>query len=193
MNKHEVSMIEKELKVLLTQAQYRKLHQAFCWEHVIEQTNHYYLDFPGVIKAHHITVRVRETAGTNKLQIKYPVQDTGISFSEALVIRAEHKENIEGLPEVLEGGRIARITGVSCDNLYLVGSLLTRRHIFRCDQTIVCLDQNHYMAVEDYELEIEFSDLINEALIAHLCNMGINFNQKAIGKFTRFMAEYNRK
>lgn len=186
-------MIEKELKVLLTQTQYWKLHQAFLWEQKIEQTNYYYLDCQGIIKEYHITVRVRETEGIYQLQVKYPAQNEREIFAEALVIRAEHNENLEELPDVLEGERIAKITGVKSDNLYPVGSLVTYRHIFYCDQTTVCLDKNHYLEEEDYELEVEFSGSINEALLDHLRNIGVAFNQKATGKFTRFMTKFKHK
>lgn len=184
-------MIEKELKVLITKTQYQQISQAFQWDQVIEQTNHYYLDTLGVIKENHITVRVRETWGKYEFQVKYPVQRKGEGFLEAMVIRGEHQENLEVLPEILEGQRVASITGVNSNDLYPVGSLFTRRHIFRPDQqTTVCLDKNRYLAEEDYELEIEFTSAINEELFSYLSELGINFKQKAIGKFTRFMSKY---
>lgn len=189
-----INMIEKELKVLITKTQYQKISQAFQWDQVIEQTNHYYLDARGVIKENHITVRVREIGGKYELQVKYPVQRKGEGFSQAVVIRGEHQENLDGLPEILEGQKVASITGVNSDDLYPVGSLFTRRDIFLSDQqTTVCLDKNRYLAEEDYELEIEFTSTINETLFSCLSELGINFEQKAIGKFTRLMSKYNQK
>ena len=70
-------MIEKEIKILLTNEQYNKIERMFRWEKTYNQINFYYGDLDKVEENGELTVRVRQKEDGYKLQIKKPIEYQG--------------------------------------------------------------------------------------------------------------------
>ncbi len=176
-------MIEKELKQLITQRQFEQLLCEFRIDEVITQTNHYYSDDEGALKARQITVRVREIDGRYKLQVKMPISEEG-----ALHIKKEYEEKLETLPALFSGDKISHITGECIADCKKNGFLTTERHICRWDDnTELCIDKSSYLGVTDYEIELEYQQEIDDRLLEKLGQSSINFDADCIGKYSRFI------
>lgn len=176
-------MIEKELKSLLNRETFGETLKSFKWSDSINQTNYYYADKLGVLKAENITVRVRCIDGKHKLQVKSPISENG-----ALHIKNEFEEKLAGLPNKIESKRLSEIIGREIEDAYLIGQLETHRHIFWWDEsTQICLDENKYLGYIDYEIEIEYTDKVQDELISCLSSLSINFNKNTRGKYSRFI------
>jgi uncharacterized protein YjbK len=179
-------MIEKELKSLVTKEAYMKMLNAFTWNDSIKQINYYYADKLGVLETKNITVRARCIDSNYKLQVKSPVSEVG-----ALHIKNEYEEKLLMLPNEIESEKLSRIIGCEIENVYLIGSLKTHRHIFWWDNiTQLCLDENKYLGCIDYEVEIEYVEDIDDKLLSQLSSLNVNFDSKAKGKYSRFMDKY---
>lgn len=178
-------MIEKEYKVLLNQISYEKLCRDIEWMEILTQTNYYYVPKSHIVNE--ATIRIRHKKDTNILQIKIPV-----SSDKALHINKEFEMIIGEIPEVLSSNIIYDICGEVMGDLYRIGHLETERRIFMYDSDIIlCLDKNKYLNIIDYELEVEYKNIIPNDLYCFLSKYGITFEKKVNGKFSRFMNQYN--
>ena len=189
------TVIEKEIKVLLTKEQYNKALKLFHWDQVIDQTNYYYLDPDQTLKNYQVTVRIREKNGQYKLQIKYPSDQEAVErFGEALSVRSEYERQVDNIPDLISRDVIKEVTGISASDPLFIGELKTVRHKYNIDQyTEIFLDKSEYLGITDYEMEIEFVRTVEHSLIEFLKESGIEFNQKAIGKFNRFLTAYEAR
>jgi len=182
----EITMIEKEFKVLLSKEKYLELFKRFDWHKSVKQINHYYADNERLLIEEDITVRVREISGTYILQIKSPILE-----ESALHVKDEYEEKLATLPNIIYTDQINRATGLSIGHASYVGSLQTYRKICYWNDTVqMCLDQNDYLSIVDYELEIEYDDEIPYKLLEMLTSYGIFFNDDACGKYLRYMQEH---
>jgi len=180
-------MIEKELKALLDEFTYYQALSLFDWDSKTIQTNYYYTDREGILERLKITVRVREKNGTYLLQVKTP-----ISECSALHIKDEYEKVIDNSPSHIDRKLIESIIGIKVNSVTQIGELVTERHIITYNNKIeICLDKNYYLKITDYEMEIEFYDVIDQKLLDELSSIGIHFDTKINGKFSRFMTQYN--
>lgn len=179
-------MIENEFKMMLTEEQYKKIFNAYCFN-TINQTNNYYDTDDLQMSSRHITVRVRELDGRFFLQMKLP---TNVNFS-----RVELSQELDGLPEKIGGDVLSALCKEKCPDVKRLGVLQTERSVWKFDGGEIDLDRSRYFSKTDFELEIEFTDenaareiladiteLIGEKVNADIC----------MGKVRRFLEEYKR-
>ncbi len=181
-------MTETEIKSIIDETTYLKLQKSFKWNEINEQKNNYYTDRDGILMENRIMVRIRVIDGTGRLQVKRHKND-----NSPLQICEENEYAVDGVPETIDVKTAKRITGMDTGELYLMGSAVTLRHSFRHNGNELCLDKTVYFDKVDYEVEVEYEDKMSAELLMKLTSFGIAFNKKSVGKFSRFLAEYNMK
>ena len=175
--------IEKELKVLLNIEQYNMLKNKYIWENEFVQINYYYLDEKNYLKNNNMTVRIRELNDKYKLQIKIPIKEC-----KALHIKNEYELDVERVYNVLPEMLLKEMCGIQTKNVRLVGHLKTYRKTLLLAKDIeLCLDKSQYLDKTDYELEIEYQEIMDDKLLDELKQLGLNFDSKVKGKFSRFI------
>lgn len=175
-------MIEKELKSIITEDEFEILKKMFVWDKIITQTNHYYSDKNGNFKKNGITMRIRTIDNQNKLQVK-----NHLGKSVALQVSDETEFIVTSVPEFLTADEVFEYAGI-CEEAFLLGSLTTTRHSFMyTDNVEICLDKSSYLGIFDYETEIEFNGDIPQELLQQFSAVGINFDKKSVGKYSRFI------
>ncbi len=145
-------MLEKEIKVLLSQSEFCRLLESFEWEEPFQQINYYYGSKDYIDDS--VTVRIRECMGY-KLQVKIPHN----SF-ESLHVKQEFEESVDGVCCVITKQHLETLTNCkfTVDKI-LHGKLVTTRRIFRKYPGLeLAMDINQYLDKTDYELEIEFQE-----------------------------------
>ena len=175
-------MLETELKCMIDKETYLKLEKLFEWDWVKEQVNSYYTDRENLLKKNGITLRVRTKDKKNKIQIKvHKNADSPLQICE------EVEYDIDDIPEHFTAGEVEKMTGISAE-ASLLGSLSTLRHsLIYGGNTEICLDKNEFLDRTDYEIELEYTGSIPDGLIELLKDQGVEFNEPAVGKCTRFM------
>ncbi|MFI3206116.1 MAG: CYTH domain-containing protein [Clostridia bacterium] len=175
-------MIEREIKEIISKEKYEEFQKLFDWHKTVVQTNHYFTAKSDVLKDKKITVRVRETAEKNLIQIKVPQ-----NFVGALHVSKEIEREVEKVPETLPAELMQELLGFETGELSKIGSLKTTRMIFDIDKTELCLDKNEYLGITDYEVEIEFFDKVDDYVEKKCKSADIHFQKEATGKFARFV------
>lgn len=180
-------MLEKEYKQLLSAEEYEALHARFKWDSEAEQINNYYTDDDGVFFKNKIMFRVREKNGKRVIQVKRKKSE-----NSPLQICVENEFETDSVPETIENPE--RYTGIKSGAIHRIGSAVTLRSSEMWDdKTEICLDKTTYFGVTDYEIEIEYTaDDIPDALKDELKKLNVSFTDKAIGKFSRFLNEYEK-
>jgi len=177
-------MIEKELKALVSEKVYLKLLEAFEWDKHVIQMNYYFADEKHELVKNDISVRVRHLDDRFLLQIKKPVLSDG-----ALKIKEEFEEVIESVPELIFLKKIQDVTGLEVGDAFMAGILETERRSVNLDNSVcLFLDRNSYLGCVDYEVEVEFENEIDEALLSSVRSYGVDFGADAEGKYQRFMS-----
>ncbi|CUH91662.1 CYTH domain-containing protein [Herbinix luporum] len=181
------NMIEKELKILLTEDQYKLIKERFNWSEDISQINFYYGGNSDSIKDNRATVRIRGLSSGMMLQVKMPVSVEG-----AVHVKKEFEKECNIVPYKIDGSTLCKLCSVNdFPDVYLLGHLYTERLVsYYEDNNIIFLDKSVYLGKTDYELEIEFNDTLNTQLLSILEGLGLTTNNKVKGKFGRFMERY---
>lgn len=171
-------MIERELKYLLPESEFRKLYK---WVNgtvpyqMIEETVqvNYYYDTPELkFHKHGVTLRVRQKEGKLVGQIKR--HDSGASFTSA-----EDEFQVSELQDTLE---------VAGTTVTFLGSLMTKRQSFiSIDGWRFDFDENYYLGRCDYELEIEFEKDQLDTVREMVTKLGLKESGRRSGKFSRFL------
>lgn len=183
------TLIEKEIKVILSKEQYDSIGKILKWEKEFEQINYYYLDKEKEIDKRGITVRVRDKNKKLKLQVKCPV-----TTEKALHVKREYEYDIDEVIESIDSSLLKEIYNEDFGELFLMGKLVTfRKESLWSDNILICLDKSTYLEYEDFELEIEFKDELDENLIRLLKEKNITFNKGTFGKCRRFFRRYLNK
>ncbi len=177
--------IERELKVMLTKQQYKRLCGEFEWDRVICQTNHYYKCENTQLFS---SIRVREIDGEFFLQVKMPVSEKG-----ALSVKKEFEKKLDCLPPVLTDRELSELTGADLGSAVAIGSLFTERRLAVIGSCEVCLDKSEYLGVTDYEAELEYTGEFPKALTERFERMGIAFDKPPLGKYARFIGKVKNK
>ena len=175
-------MLETEYKSLLTEGEYKKIAAHFDWDSVKEQTNHYYCDEDKVLRKNRITFRVRVKDDKSVIQVKLHKNTGG-----PLHICEELEYPIDGVPDTITDGE--KYTGIKTGELKNIGCTVTLRHSKMWDdKTEICLDKTEYLGITDYEIEVEYTgEEIPEKLSEELNALGVEFNKKSSGKYSRFL------
>lgn len=184
-----VFMIEKELKIKISQQQYDLVKDLFNWDSKVVQTNFYYGDSNTVEINSELTIRIREIGNKRLLQIKKP-----ISYNKSVHIKEEFEKSVDSIPSSISKEELKEIVGVDMPDVSLLGKLETLRFTSKWDdKTEICLDKSQYFDNIDYEIEIEYQDELPEEIITNLNKNCITVADKVDGKFARFMSAYLKR
>ena len=160
--------IEREIKISLTQEQYKTAEKLFQWGKIIEQTNFYYIPQRD---SGMTSIRVRQIGDRYFLQLKAPISENG-----ALHVKKEYAQEL------------SQLVGRDFPAADLAGSLHTQRRLCTdFDHVEICLDKSEYLGLTDYELELEYTADYPEKPLEILKNAGITQGEAVIGKYARFM------
>lgn len=181
-------MLETEYKSLLTEQEYKKIEDFYKWDYVAKQENNYYGDGDGVISKNRIMFRVRVKDGKSAVQVKLH-KNSG----SPLQICEETEFPIDGVPDIIEDAE--KYTGIKTAPLRRLGASVTLRHSKMWDdKTEICLDKTEYLGKTDYELEIEYTgNTVPEKLTEEIKNLGVEFRDNAVGKYSRFLSALQSK
>ena len=175
-------MLETELKCIIDKDTFDKITISYKWDKIITQTNHYYLGENNALKNHGITMRIREIDSVCKLQIK-----THKNGGSPLQICEETEFDVNGVVPFFTAEETKKYTGIA-SNSRLIGSATTKRHsLMWNDHTEICLDHTTYLGTEDYEIEVEFMGECPQILLDELKELGVEFIEKSVGKYSRFI------
>ena len=119
--------IEREIKISLTQEQYKTAEKLFQWKKIIEQTNFYYIPQQDTGMT---SIRVRQIGDRYFLQLKAPISENG-----ALHVKKEFEKQLDSLPEKLTAQELSQLVGRDFPAADLAGSLHTQRRL--------CTDFDH--------------------------------------------------
>lgn len=95
--------IEREIKISLTQEQYKTAEKLFQWGKIIEQTNFYYIPQRD---SGMTSIRVRQIGDRYFLQLKAPISENG-----ALHVKKEFERELDSLPEKLTAQELSQLVG----------------------------------------------------------------------------------
>lgn len=176
-------MIEVEYKCLLDEETYNKISEHYKWDWVKHQVNNYYFDSSGELSKRHTVVRVREKDGKCSVQVKAHKNP-----GEALQICEETEFPIDSVPDEISAADAEKYTGLRIGSLTCAGSLDTLRHSLMWKEGVeICLDKSEYLDRTDYEIEVEYTGDFPPQLMDELKEMGVEFKEKSVGKYTRFI------
>ena len=179
-------MIEKELKVILSEEQYETIKAIFHWDTDVCQTNYYYRDTEDLSENNGITIRIREKQGRYLLQVKVPVSEQG-----SLHIKKEFEKEVKGIADTISGSDLTELTELTFSDAHFVGELVTQRRTCNAYEGIeICLDRSCYFGQTDYELEIEYTQEYPREVVQILTEAGIHFEHAVVGKYSRFLNAY---
>lgn len=172
-------MLEKEVKIMLTEEEYERCKGLFDFGAPLRQVNNYY--YSRKCSERGISVRVREVGGEVLLQVKVPVSTEG-----SLAVREELEKKLHFVPERIGAETLEEVCGVA-DSAVRRGSLETRRSICKTGDTEICLDKNTYLGVTDYEIELEYTGEYPKQLLDRLAEAGITADKPQKSKLGRFL------
>ena len=179
-------MLEKELKAMLTEEAFHKIEAMYKWDSKKLQENHYYVDTDGVLSQNRAVFRIRFKDGEYKIQVKVHKNQ-----GSPLQICEETEFPAECAPESFSAEDGFRYTGLKTGKLVKLGFNTTLRYSFMWnDTTEICLDKTDYFDETDYEIEVEYTEECSDALLAELKAAGVEFTEKSVGKYTRFMKKF---
>ncbi len=181
-------MTETEIKSIIDEETYLRVKNAFKWDEIKEQENNYYTDHNGILRQNRIMVRVRVIDGVSKIQVKLHKNN-----NSPLQICEENEFAIDGIPQMIPAEKAKRITGVESGDLFYMGSAVTVRYSLKSNGSELCLDKTNYFDKTDYEVEVEYEEKMSAELLMRLTALGIAFNKESIGKFSRFLKEYDKR
>ena len=170
--------IEREIKISLTQEQYKTAEKLFQWGKIIEQTNFYYIPQRD---SGMTSIRVRQIGDRYFLQLKAPISENG-----ALHVKKEYEQQLDNLPETLTAQELSQLVGRDFPAADLAGSLHTQRRLCTdFDHVEICLDKSEYLGLTDYELELEYTADYPEKPLEILKNAGITQGEALIFAYLR--------
>ena len=115
--------IEREIKISLTQEQYKTAEKLFQWGKIIEQTNFYYIPQQDTGMT---SIRVRQIGEKYFLQLKAPISENG-----ALHVKKEYEQQLDSLPEKLTAQELSQLVGRDFPAADLAGSAYTAQALHR--------------------------------------------------------------
>lgn len=157
--------IEREFKVSLTEQQFNQLRAAYSWPTPFTQTNYYYeLPQNGLYQQHmglrtrlyqeqaEQTLKVPQTGATRTL---LEITDTIPLATAQQLIAQQTIQPDQQIAKYLE------TIGIDWSPLFIWGQATTKRQVLTLPSGRLTLDQTTYPdQTADYELELEFDDMI---------------------------------
>ena len=125
-------------------------------------------------------VRIRVVGEVAKIQVKLHKNE-----NSPLQICEENEFETEEVPDIINAEDVGE--------LYKMGCAVTIRNSLVHNGSELCLDKTTYFDKTDYEVEVEYEEKISADLLMKLTSLGVRFNEKCVGKFSRFLAEYKNQ
>ena len=180
-------MREKEIKIILTKSQYEEILHDFEWSKNIYQCNNYY-DNNSYLEKNDITLRIRKIENTCLLQLKLPNKN-----KDGLVVKEEFEEFIKRADNYIETDIVMKNSCINICGFFNIGELITNRRVCEFSSDIsICLDQNEYLGIVDYELEVEFKNSFPKELYKYIQEKGLTLENRVLGKRERFFNRYHK-
>ena len=170
--------IETEFKCLVTKIQYDRLYSLYIDKLINKQhTNIYYSDSQGRINELRAVLRNRVDESGNTLTFKiekeaalheYEKDNGDLYDTEILALLAEYQI----FPPFIKQGEMT-----------------TYRRLVELPAADLCLDENHYNGLIDYEIEYELREATGDlaAFVALLKNADIEYQANPLSKYRRFL------
>ncbi len=180
-------MIEKEYKYLVSYEDFKNtlynltnaLKNTNYEKKSILQVNYYYDTLDLFLYKNNITYRIRQK--DDRLQKQIKIKESGNKYQKAV----EYNENIKSIKRTYTF--IPNFNNENKNlNIELIGNLITERESFLINDIRIDFDKNLYLGKCDYEIEIEFQDIINDKIFSLFEKFDINNK----GKYTRFINTY---
>ncbi len=190
--------IENEIKLLIPESLYKKLYQTAMDLHgkTFCQTNYYFDTDNFLLAKNKCALRVREV---NKSYIA-TLKTGSVILDQSLSSDEYNKTLTDSQAKKLLCGNIyitdvfpelIKMTGIKNEVVSYQGSLTTYRTVFQPIPGITQpeLDRNIYHDVEDYELEWEYSEMIEyQTIMSWLQTYGLNpIDYPTKSKYGRFV------
>jgi len=173
---------EIEYKNLLTQATYQRMKSYYSLYFPIIQENTYFDTNSRTLFQKGISLRIRQLNQSYTLTLKLPINHY-VEEYEALVASAN-------ICEIMHHPLVIKyVFPLIQEELLSLGTLHTSRVEVPYRKGLLCIDHNHYLNHEDYELEYELATGITEDSFGfqQLLNQFEIPEKKAKGKFFRFI------
>ncbi|SER87085.1 Uncharacterized protein YjbK [Gracilibacillus ureilyticus] len=151
--------IEIEFKNLLTEEEFRLLHdffQSFSKKEIVH-INHYFETPSFSLKKNGSALRIREKNNKFTVTLKQPNPDGAglLETHEAISPEEADKWFHHKIIPCREISSALKQMGIKITELRYGGKLLTNRTEVKYEETLVVLDHSMYNGREDYELELE--------------------------------------
>lgn len=170
--------IEKEYKMMITKQQFEDLKSFYPYNVTNNQINYYYDSKPSAY-ARGFAIRIRELNGEFIFTLKESVPEGKLEYEFVI---EKNDINDQKIKNVLDSLHLK-------DQLFMIGTLKTIRHIYRDEFGELCLDENHYLQKVDYEVEYELFDHTMDKL-DHFINLlkkcNIDYVPNKLSKLKRF-------
>lgn len=181
-------MIEREMKMMLTESEYMKTLKMLSEKYGDEvssilQINYYFDDEQLSLFNKGQTLRIRQIEDKLKLEYKSKKKEFNSIFKseEKSIDMKEFKYSIDLKKELFVGG---------INNTYkYIGNLFTYRINYKIFDAIVSIDKNLYLGKVDYEIEIEANSTDSIVYVKKM--LDLKFEKSKFGKYKRFVKQYN--
>lgn len=173
--------LEIEYKTMLTQEQFNNLKDHFKDAILIKQNNRYFKYSDSNV---HIACRIREKGNQATLTFK---QDHLEGRLESNFKNIDLESDFFKHEDVL-----IFLNKNHLDKAFIyIGDLLTYRYQILEEHQEICIDENHYEGVIDYELEVESIDDPQSALnrFYEICDQFKINKESSISKFERYLKQ----
>jgi uncharacterized protein YjbK len=163
MNERKITLsqqIEIEYKNLITEEEYRRLHNYFKIEesHIKKQTNHYFDTQDFFLKNKQSALRIREKGNKFELTLKQP-REVGLLETNQILTKQETEDMLkDGQCPDGQIKTLLNCAGCPIENMEYFGSLTTLRTEVEYEGGLLVFDHSIYLNVEDFELEYEVTD-----------------------------------
>lgn len=173
--------LEIEYKVLITKVQFEQLLNFFPNHQTLEHVNHYYAYSDPTVRlvsrirtqSDHAVLTFKMDQEEGLLEYNFEVDSPNIAiFQRADVLNFLHQNHLMG-------------------NFQSIGQLKTIRHLILEDHQEICIDENHYNGITDYELEVESTKDAKKAYqrFHELCAIHHIEETKTVSKYGRFLKQ----
>lgn len=180
--------IELEYKTLLTQEQFQTIKSNYPFNEPFKQVNHYFDTSDKKLSKRKSPLRIREVNNQLILTLKTPNR-IGVNEYE-IEVNSFDFSKIELPNDIIDA-----LGDINKKDLFEFGCLTTYRSIFETDLATICLDENFYADVHDYEIEYEVKKEHDSLQLfkAFMYANGIEDPKPAPGKTFRMRTAINFK
>lgn len=141
--------IEKEYKVLLTEAQFNDLISIYCPGDFHRQINTYYDTLEGSIKMKQGAMRIRTIDNIHLFTLKIHKGNNLYEYETTVHSDSIHAFQQDDIANLLKDQQIV-------GELVQIAQLTTKRAIIDTGFAEVCFDISSYNGITDYEIEYEY-------------------------------------